>query len=241
MRLFFRCSGEKPKCRHCESFNIECVYKVNTGFSQDVEPQAAKRRASSPLQDDQRSRASLFRELSYQAISAYDEPDRPSSVHESSHQLHRSGSNASMAGSVHSDVSEYNQQGLLTRRTITTTNSYVADTGLASPCAMLSSDNDGGRVKSSPVSQQSSARKQSKWSPDEDATIIQLRGEGMKWEDISKHLAGRSAISCRLHYQNYLEQRSEWDEDRKNKLARLYERYVLCRALYQDLSYHNFT
>lgn len=41
----------------------------------------------------------------------------------------------------------------------------------------------------------------------------------MKWEDISKHLPGRSAISCRLHYQNYLERRSEWDEDRKNKLA----------------------
>jgi hypothetical protein len=70
----------------------------------------------------------------------------------------------------------------------------------------------------------SPAKKQSKWSPDEDAKIIQLRGEGMKWEDISKHLPGRSAISCRLHYQNYLERRSEWDEDRKNKLARLYER-----------------
>ncbi|RMZ75110.1 hypothetical protein DV737_g5434, partial [Chaetothyriales sp. CBS 132003] len=69
------------------------------------------------------------------------------------------------------------------------------------------------------------AKKQSKWSSDEDARIIQLRGDGMKWEDISKHLPGRSAISCRLHYQNYLERRSEWDEDRKNKLARLYERF----------------
>lgn len=68
------------------------------------------------------------------------------------------------------------------------------------------------------------AKKQSKWSVDEDALIIELRGRGMKWEDISKRLPGRSAISCRLHYQNYLERRSEWDEDRKNKLARLYER-----------------
>jgi hypothetical protein len=68
------------------------------------------------------------------------------------------------------------------------------------------------------------AKKQSKWSPDEDALIIELRGSGMKWEDISKRLPGRSAISCRLHYQNYLERRSDWDEDRKNKLARLYER-----------------
>lgn len=67
-------------------------------------------------------------------------------------------------------------------------------------------------------------KKQSKWSPEEDALIIELRGSGMKWEDISKRLPGRSAISCRLHYQNYLERRSEWDEERKNKLARLYER-----------------
>ncbi|KAH7321102.1 hypothetical protein B0I35DRAFT_477618 [Stachybotrys elegans] len=68
-------------------------------------------------------------------------------------------------------------------------------------------------------------KKQSKWSQEEDALIIELRGSGMKWEDISKRLPGRSAISCRLHYQNYLERRSEWDEERKNKLARLYERF----------------
>lgn len=73
---------------------------------------------------------------------------------------------------------------------------------------------------------ESPAKKQSKWSPEEDALIIELRGSGMKWEDISKRLPGRSAISCRLHYQNYLERRSEWDEDKKNKLARLYERYA---------------
>ncbi|PHH58686.1 hypothetical protein CDD81_4872 [Ophiocordyceps australis] len=68
-------------------------------------------------------------------------------------------------------------------------------------------------------------KKQSKWSPEEDSLIIELRGSGMKWEDVSKRLPGRSAISCRLHYQNYLERRSEWDEERKNKLARLYERF----------------
>jgi hypothetical protein len=71
---------------------------------------------------------------------------------------------------------------------------------------------------------ESPAKKQTKWSPEEDARIIELRGHGMKWEDISKQLPGRSAISCRLHYQNYLERRSEWDEEKKNKLARLYER-----------------
>ncbi|RPB00071.1 hypothetical protein L873DRAFT_1805853 [Choiromyces venosus 120613-1] len=74
------------------------------------------------------------------------------------------------------------------------------------------------------AAQTSPAKKQSKWSADEDAKIIDLRGRGHKWEDISRELPGRSAISCRLHYQNYLERRSEWDEDRKNRLARLYER-----------------
>ncbi|KAL1892278.1 hypothetical protein Cpir12675_004601 [Ceratocystis pirilliformis] len=76
-----------------------------------------------------------------------------------------------------------------------------------------------------PHTSESPAKKQSKWSHEEDALIIELRGGGMKWEDISKRLPGRSAISCRLHYQNYLERRSEWDEERKNKLARLYERF----------------
>ncbi|CAJ2511562.1 Uu.00g071870.m01.CDS01 [Anthostomella pinea] len=76
-----------------------------------------------------------------------------------------------------------------------------------------------------PHSSESPAKRQSKWSPDEDAVIIELRGGGMKWEDISKRLPGRSAISCRLHYQNYLERKLDWDEDRKNKLARLYERF----------------
>ncbi|SPO03429.1 related to DRPLA protein [Cephalotrichum gorgonifer] len=74
-----------------------------------------------------------------------------------------------------------------------------------------------------PHSAESPAKKQSKWSAEEDALIIELRGSGMKWEDISRRLPGRSAISCRLHYQNYLERRSEWDEERKNKLARLFK------------------
>lgn len=63
-----------------------------------------------------------------------------------------------------------------------------------------------------------------KWSRREDDLIIELRGSGMKWGDIAKRLPGRTVISCRLHYQNYLERRCPWDEERMNKLARLYER-----------------
>ncbi|KIV99110.1 hypothetical protein, variant [Verruconis gallopava] len=47
----------------------------------------------------------------------------------------------------------------------------------------------------------------------------------MKWDDIAKRLPGRSAISCRLRYQNYSEKRQDWDEEKKNKLARLYNRF----------------
>lgn len=71
---------------------------------------------------------------------------------------------------------------------------------------------------------ESPVKKQSKWTVLEDALIIGLRGKGMKWEDISKRLPGRGAISCRLHYHNYLEQTDDWDEERKNNLVRLYER-----------------
>ncbi|KAI1388765.1 uncharacterized protein F4822DRAFT_429380 [Hypoxylon trugodes] len=76
-----------------------------------------------------------------------------------------------------------------------------------------------------PHSSESPAKKQTKWSKEEDALIVQLRGSGMKWDDISRRLPGRSPISCRLHYQNYLEKKIDWDEEKKNKLARLYERF----------------
>jgi hypothetical protein len=68
-----------------------------------------------------------------------------------------------------------------------------------------------------------SPKKQTKWSAEEDAQIIKLRGSGMKWDDISERLPGRSSISCRLHYQNYLATR-EWNGERKDNLARLYEK-----------------
>lgn len=47
----------------------------------------------------------------------------------------------------------------------------------------------------------------------------------MKWDDIAKRFPGRSSIACRLRYQNYLEKRAIWDEEKKNKLARLYARF----------------
>jgi hypothetical protein len=61
-----------------------------------------------------------------------------------------------------------------------------------------------------------------KWSSEEDATIIRQREGGKRWKDISLQLPGRSAMACRLRYQNYLEK----TEDAKNKLASAYNRYI---------------
>jgi len=83
-----------------------------------------------------------------------------------------------------------------------------------------------------PLAEESPAKKQSKWTPEEDNLTIELRGQGMKWDDIAKRLPGRSSISCRLRYQNYLEKRAVWDEEKKNKLARLYARYVKRETLH---------
>lgn len=76
------------------------------------------------------------------------------------------------------------------------------------------------------LAEESPAKKQSKWTSEEDNLTIELRGQGMKWDDIAKRLPGRSYISCRLRYQNYLEKRAVWDEEKKNKLATLYARCV---------------
>ncbi|KAF2196089.1 hypothetical protein GQ43DRAFT_277981 [Delitschia confertaspora ATCC 74209] len=76
-----------------------------------------------------------------------------------------------------------------------------------------------------PHPEESPAKKQSKWTTEEDNLTIDLRGQGMKWDDIAKRLPGRSAISCRLRYQNYLEKRAIWDDEKKNKLAQLYARF----------------
>ena len=76
-----------------------------------------------------------------------------------------------------------------------------------------------------PASQSSPQKKHhGKWTEEEDNLAIELRRRGMKWEDIAKRIPGRSAISCRLRYQNYSEKRPAWDEEKKNKLARLYNR-----------------
>ncbi len=68
------------------------------------------------------------------------------------------------------------------------------------------------------------AKKASKWNDEETQLNVELRRTGMKWEDIAKRIPGRSSTSCRLRYQNYSEKKQEWNEEKKNTLARLYMR-----------------
>ncbi|KAF2092930.1 hypothetical protein NA57DRAFT_25202, partial [Rhizodiscina lignyota] len=68
-------------------------------------------------------------------------------------------------------------------------------------------------------------KKASKWNDEETQLNVELRRTGMKWEDIAKRIPGRSSTSCRLRYQNYSEKKQEWNEEKKNTLARLYMRF----------------
>ena len=125
-----------------------------------------------------------------------------------------------------SDSSESSPTAAQQARSTSPADSPPTTTASGPPYAAAQSSGTGGKRSMPPHPSETPAKKQSKWSPEEDALIIELRGRNMKWEDISHQLPGRSAISCRLHYQNYLERRCDWSDEKKSKLARLYERYV---------------
>jgi len=82
------------------------------------------------------------------------------------------------------------------------------------------------QVSQTPLPDESPAKTQFKWTPEEGNLTIKLRGQGMKWDDIAKRLPGRSSISCPLRYQNYIEKQGNWYEEKKSKLAAHYAWYV---------------
>jgi hypothetical protein len=71
----------------------------------------------------------------------------------------------------------------------------------------------------------SQATAKGKWTLEEDTKVVELRKAGMKWEDISKSVPGRSATSCRLRSQNYLEKPDRRNKDARN-LAIFIQKYV---------------
>ncbi|CAI6334825.1 unnamed protein product [Periconia digitata] len=44
---------------------------------------------------------------------------------------------------------------------------------------------------------------QSLWTDEEDGLIIELRGQGYRWDLIAEHLPGKSVDDCRIRYQNH--------------------------------------
>lgn len=113
-------------------------------------------------------------------------------------------------------------------RTTTRTSTCAPMTAKVGCDPMVERANDPAAVVPAPQGRCTDARprKSCKWTPDEDRLVIELRGQGMKWDRIAEHLPGRTPLSCRLRYQNFLE-KLEWSEEKKRKLAHIYARCVL--------------
>ncbi|KAL8778750.1 MAG: hypothetical protein Q9213_007263 [Squamulea squamosa] len=62
------------------------------------------------------------------------------------------------------------------------------------------------------------------WSVADNDKLLRLRGDNMKWDDIASHFEGRTNTACRLRYQNYLEKKHDWNDEKKKSLAVQYER-----------------
>ncbi|KAI9817591.1 MAG: hypothetical protein M1826_001577 [Phylliscum demangeonii] len=103
-----------------------------------------------------------------------------------------------------------------------TTRTTPISTTSASTIATVSSATN---RRLSPHPAETPAKKRLRWSPEEDGLIIHLRRCGMKWDEISEWTPRRSAAACRRRHLHHREQRSDWDKDRKDQLARLYEKF----------------
>ncbi|KAL8769821.1 MAG: hypothetical protein Q9209_004259 [Squamulea sp. 1 TL-2023] len=62
------------------------------------------------------------------------------------------------------------------------------------------------------------------WSEADNEKLLRLRGANMKWDDVARHFEGRTNTACRLRYQNYLEKKHDWTDEKKKSLAVQYER-----------------
>lgn len=110
---------------------------------------------------------------------------------------------------------------------------YYATTGVSHPVphqevlAPLSTVVSGNKrtASSSPHElQQPNKKPPRQWSDSDSDELVKLRGQNMKWEDIARRFPNRSHVACRLRYQNYMERKYHWTDDKNGKLARLYER-----------------
>ncbi|KAL9000249.1 MAG: hypothetical protein Q9188_005719 [Gyalolechia gomerana] len=81
-------------------------------------------------------------------------------------------------------------------------------------------------------SRQANKKPTRQWSKSDSEELLRLRGDNMKWEDVARHFPGRTSTACRLRYQNYLERKYDWTDEKKAKLARLYDRSSSSAVIY---------
>ncbi|KAL8660478.1 MAG: hypothetical protein Q9202_006514 [Teloschistes flavicans] len=124
---------------------------------------------------------------------------------------------------------------------------YYATTGVSHPVphqevlAPLSTVVSGNKRTASPSPhelQQPNKKPPRQWSDSDSDELVKLRGQNMKWEDIARRFPNRSHVACRLRYQNYMERKYHWTDDKNGKLARLYESHkqAMWTSIAQDLN-----
>ena len=59
--------------------------------------------------------------------------------------------------------------------------------------------------------------KNSRFSPQEDTLLLQLKGEGLSWDEISDHFPERSKGTLQVHYSTKLKPRSETSKNAKKR------------------------
>ncbi|KAL8841759.1 MAG: hypothetical protein Q9170_000792 [Blastenia crenularia] len=84
-------------------------------------------------------------------------------------------------------------------------------------------------------SRQANKKSTRQWSEADSDLLLRLRGDHMKWDDVAKHFPGRTNTACRLRYQNYLERKYSWTDEKKAKLARLYDRHDMWDGIAKEL------
>ncbi|KAI4282634.1 MAG: hypothetical protein L6R38_002794 [Xanthoria sp. 2 TBL-2021] len=76
---------------------------------------------------------------------------------------------------------------------------------------------------STQVSRHVSKKPRRQWSDTDSDKLLKLRGANTKWDEVARrHFPGWTPTACRLRYQNYLEKKYNWTDEKKS-LAVLYE------------------
>ena len=109
--------------------------------------------------------------------------------------------------------------------------SVLAAAGFGQPPALSSrprSRSGSGKRSMPPNTSEPQAKKQSKWSPEEYALVIELRGSGMKWDDVSEYMQYKGFIPAPA-----IADGAECDNNLTHRKVR-YSFYILHVGIFED-------